>query len=194
LEQRKKTVFLFDGYALAYRAYFALIKNPLRNSKGVNTNAVFGVLNTVLRIKERMNPDYMVFLFDRKEPTFRHELYKEYKATREKMPDELRESIPYLRDALGALNIPIIERAGLEADDLLASLAKRAKREGFATIMVTGDKDLFQCIEEDVSILSPARGANIQETLYTIENAHERLGVPPKQVIDFLVKQYRFDS
>ncbi len=179
-------LYLFDGTAIAYRAFFAFINNPLRNSEGINTSGIFGTLNTIIKILEERNPDSLAFVFDRGGKTPRHEKYPEYKATREKMPDELRSTIPLILEAVEAMGIPILQQEGVEADDILATVAGAASANGEKVVIVTGDKDIFQIIDENISILQPGRGGQSDEKLFTVENADERLGVPPEQIVDFL--------
>ncbi|HXL73601.1 MAG TPA: DNA polymerase I, partial [bacterium] len=115
----KPRMFLLDGAAVAYRSYFAFIKNPRTTSQGLNTSAMFGFLNTLLMILEKQKPEYFAVVFDSREPTFRHKLYKEYKANRDEMPDDLSKSFPYITRMIEALNIPILIKPGFEADDII---------------------------------------------------------------------------
>ena len=114
-------IFLIDGMAIAYRAYFAFINNPLINSKGENTSAVFGFANTLLKLLRDETPEYMAILFDTTAPTFRHQMHREYKATREKMPDDMSSQLPLIRQLAAAMQIPLLEREGYEADDLIGT-------------------------------------------------------------------------
>ena len=182
---KKKRLFLIDGSALAYRAYFAFIRNPLINSKGENTSAVFGFTNSVLKILRDEKPDYMAVVFDTKAPTFRHEIFKDYKSTRAKMPPEMSEQLPRIRQVSEGMNLPILEVDGFEADDLIGTLAKRAKKEGLEVILVTGDKDFLQLVDEDVRVLNPRRGGEEPELLDT-RGVEEKLGVPPEKVTELL--------
>src|SRR4030065_333161 len=116
-----KKFFLVDGSALAYRSYFAFIRNPLINSKGVNTSAVFGFAQSLLKILKEYKPDYIAIVFDTKAPTFRHELYAEYKSTRSKMPEEMAEQLPYLNEVAQAMNLPVLQKEGFEADGLMGA-------------------------------------------------------------------------
>ena len=128
-EDSPKKLFLLDAYALIYRSYYAFIRNPRFNSKGVNTSAMLGFTNSLIQLLEAEEPHYIGVVFDVSAPTFRHEMFKEYKANREEMPEDLRKSIPYIRKIIEAFNIPIIEKKGFEADDVIGTLAKKAKKE-----------------------------------------------------------------
>jgi DNA polymerase-1 len=182
---KKKRLFLIDGSALAYRAYFAFIRNPLINSKGENTSAVFGFTNSILKILRDENPDYMAVVFDTKAPTFRHEIFKEYKSTRAKMPPEMSEQLPRIRQVAEGMNLPILEVEGYEADDLMGTLANRAKKEGLEVILVTGDKDFLQLVDEDVKVLNPRKGGEEAELLDR-KGVEEKFGVPPEKVTELL--------
>jgi DNA polymerase-1 len=184
MSQRKR-LFLIDGSALAYRAYFAFIRNPLINSKGENTSAVFGFTNSLLKILKDEKPDYMAVVFDTKAPTFRHEIFKDYKSTRAKMPQEMSEQLPRIRQVAEGMNMPILEVEGFEADDLMGTLAKRAKKEGLKVMLVTGDKDFLQLVDEDVKVLNPRRGGEESELLDR-KGVEEKLGVPPEKVTELL--------
>ncbi len=152
-----KKLFLLDAYALIYRSYYAFIRNPRFNSKGLNTSAMLGFTNTLLQLLEAEDPHYVGVVFDVSAPTFRHEMYEEYKANREEMPEDLRKSIPYIRKIIEGFNIPIIEKEGFEADDVIGTLAQKAKKEGFDTYMVTPDKDYAQLVEDNVRMYKPAK-------------------------------------
>jgi len=126
-----KKLFLLDAYALIYRSYFAFIKNPRVNSKGMNTSAPYGFFNTIMDVLMNHGPSHIAVAFDPKEKTFRHEVFQEYKANRESMPEDLRESIPYVRRIIEGLNIPIVECPKYEADDVIGTLAKKAQKLDF---------------------------------------------------------------
>jgi len=126
-----KRLFLIDAYALIYRSYFAFIRNPRYNSKGMNTSAMLGFANTLVQLLENEKPAYIGVVFDMSKPTFRHEMFPEYKATRQEMPEDLRKSIPYIRQMIEHFRIPLIEMEGYEADDIIGTLATRASGEGF---------------------------------------------------------------
>jgi len=182
--QRKK-LFLIDGSALAYRSYFAFVKNPLINSRGENTSAIFGFLNSLLKIIDEHHPDYLAAVFDTPEPTFRHKIYPEYKATRQKMPDEMSEQLPRIRQVLEALRVPIIEIPGLEADDVMGSLAIKAAQQNFETYLVTADKDFYQLVSPNIKVYDPGRAGKESEVLDE-EGVVRKIGLPPSKIIDYL--------
>jgi len=152
-----RTLYLIDGSALIYRAFFAFIRNPLVNSRGEDTSASFGVANSLLKILQE-EPDLVAVVFDTKAPTFRHERYAEYKSTRARMPDELVAQLPRVAQVVEALNIPRFEMEGYEADDIIGTLAKRAEASGYDVRCVTGDKDFFQLVSDKVKIYAPRIG------------------------------------
>jgi DNA polymerase-1 len=180
-------LFLIDGTALAYRSYFAFIKNPLINSKGINTSGIFGFTNALLKIIRDEQPEYIACVFDTKAPTFRHVMYPEYKATRQKMPDELAEQFPVIRDIVTAFQIPLLEVEGYEADDVIGTIARKAESQGIETYMVTGDKDFMQLISDRIKMYVLGRGSSGggAEIVGPFE-VERKLGVKPDQVIDFL--------
>jgi len=183
--RKKKRLFLIDGSALAYRSYFAFIRNPLINSKGENTSAAFGFANSLMKILKEEEPDYIGVVFDTKAPTFRHEIYKEYKSTRAKMPEEMVAQLPRIIELITAMNIPILEMDGFEADDLMGTLARRAKNKGLEVILVTGDKDFLQLVDEDIKVLNPRKSGEEIE-IYDEKKVKEKFGVPPEKVTDLL--------
>ena len=142
--KNEKKLFLLDAFALIYRAYFAFIKNPRINSKGLDTSAVFGFVNTLNEVIKKENPSHIAVVFDRKKQTQRHIDYPEYKAHWEAMPDGLRDALPYIDTLLEAFNIPKLYMDGYEADDVIGTLAKKAEQEGFQVYMMTSDKDFAQ--------------------------------------------------
>ena len=152
-----KKLFLLDGMALVYRAYFVFIRNPMINSKGRNVSAVFGFLNTLLELLEKQDPTHLAVAFDVSGPTFRHEEYPEYKAQREETPEEIRSAVPAIREFLEAFNIPVLSMRGYEADDLIGTLARRAEQEGYDTYMVTPDKDFAQLVDAHTFIYKPGK-------------------------------------
>jgi len=187
IDSEKKRLFLIDGTALAYRSYFAFIKNPLINSKGINTGGVFGFTAALLRMIREEKPEYLGCVFDMAAPTFRHKLYPKYKATREKMPDEMVEQLPLIRSVVQAFRIPIIEKEGFEADDIMGTFAREAEREGFKTYLVTGDKDLMQLVSRDIVLYSlRSRTPGNEVEIFDEARVKEKLGVPPDKVIDLL--------
>jgi len=180
-----KTLFLLDAYALAYRAYYAFIKSPRINSKGVNTSAVFGFTNTLLEVLQKENPSHIGVVFDPHGPTFRHEMYAEYKANREAMPEDMRQAIPLIKDVIGALNIPVVQVDGFEADDIIGTLAHKAVAEGFTVYMMTPDKDYAQLVRDGVFVYKPGRsGGDIE--IWDAAKVKEKFAVTPDHIIDLL--------
>lgn len=177
-------LFLIDGSALFYRAYFAFIRNPLFNSKGENTSAIYGFANSLLKILSDEKPEYLAVIFDTKEPTFRHKKFKEYKATRQKMPEEMAAQYPRIVELVEALNIPLIEKAGYEADDIIATLAKQAEKQGIETYMVTGDKDFLQLLSPLVKRYNVRPGKDVE--ILDDKALLEQYELKPEQVVDFL--------
>ena len=150
-----KKLFLLDAYALVYRAYYAFIKNPRINSKGLNTSAIYGFVNTLEDILKREKPSHIAIAFDPSGKTFRHEAYEAYKAQRESTPEDIRTSLPIIKNIIKAYGIPIIEVPGFEADDVIGTLAKKAEKAGFITYMVTPDKDYGQLVSERIFMYRP---------------------------------------
>jgi DNA polymerase-1 len=181
LDITRKTLYLIDGSALMYRAYFAFIRNRLINSRGEDTSATFGFVNTILKLVRTHLPDYLAVVFDTGRPTFRHELFPAYKATRQKMPDEMRDQIPRIRESVRALGLPLVETEGYEADDVIGTLAKAASGEGFEVFMVTGDKDFMQLVGPHISVLDP-----MKDIVYHPEDVQEKYGIPPERIVDYL--------
>jgi len=182
---KRERLFLIDAHALAYRSYFAFIRNPLINAKGENTSAVFGFTNAILKVIREHRPDYLAAVFDTAKPTFRHQMFPAYKSTRAKMPQEMREQMPRIRQVVTAMNLSALEREGLEADDIMAALACRAASEGLDVVLVTGDKDLLQLVSEKVKVLNPRRGGE-EAQLFDEAKVEEKFGVPPEKVADML--------
>ena len=152
-------LFLLDAYALIYRAYYAFIKNPRINSKGFNTSAIMGFINTLEDVLKKENPTHIGIAFDPKGPTFRHEAYEEYKAQREETPEVIRESVPVIKEFIKAYNIPIFEVPGYEADDVIGTLSKKAdEKGGIETYMLTPDKDYCQLVSNTSFIYRPRYG------------------------------------
>ena len=185
-ENTPKKLFLLDAFALIYRSYYAFIRNPRFNSKGVNTSATLGFTNTLVQLLETEDPHSIAVVFDVSAPTFRHEMFKEYKANREEMPEDLRKSIPYIRKIIEAFNIPIIEKEGFEADDVIGTLAQKAKSAGFNTYMMTPDKDYAQLVDEKVSMYKPGRQGDTAE-IWGPEEVKKNFGIEnTQQVIEIL--------
>ncbi|MDR2928766.1 MAG: DNA polymerase I [Cytophagaceae bacterium] len=184
--ENKKTLFLLDAYALIFRAYYAFIRAPRINSKGLNTSAIFGFVNTLRDIIEREKPDFLGVVIDYPAPTFRNEMYSEYKAQREATPEDIKRAVPYIRQILKAMHIPLIEVKGFEADDVIGTLATRASSEGFITCMVTPDKDFAQLVSENIKIYKPRSKSN-EIDIWGVDEVKEHFSVPqPINVIDVL--------
>ena len=178
-------LFLFDAYALIYRSYYAFIKKPRINSKGLNTSAVMGFCNTLHEVLQKEQPKYLGVAFDPHGPTFRNEAYEQYKAQREETPEDIRKAVPIIKDILGAMHIPVLEVAGYEADDVIGTLARKAGTEGIDTYMLTPDKDYGQLVGGNVKMFRPRHGGGY-ETL-DAEGIKEKYGISsPEQVIDLL--------
>lgn len=158
-------LFLLDAYALIYRAYYAFIKIPRINSKGLNTSAIFGFLNTLQEVLNRENPTHIAVCFDPSGPTFRHEAYEKYKAQRQETPEVIRQSVPIIKKLVEAYRIPVLQVAGFEADDVIGTLAKKAEKMGFDTYMMTSDKDYGQLVSAHTFIYKPKFGGNGFDTL-----------------------------
>ena len=180
-----KRLFLLDAYALIYRAYYGLIKNPRINSKGVNTSAIFGFVNTLEEVLRKENPTHIAVGFDPAGPTFRHEAFEQYKAQREETPEVIRQSVPVIKEIIRAYNIPLIEVTGYEADDVIGTLAKEAEKAGFDTYMMTPDKDYGQLVSPHIFIYKPLFGGNFE--VRGVEEVTAKYGIErPEQVIDIL--------
>jgi DNA polymerase I len=181
-----KRLFLLDGMALVYRAHFALIQNPIRNSKGVNTSALYGFINTLLAILEKEKPTHIGVAFDTSAPTPRHLKFPAYKAQRDEMPEELRAAIPHVKSLCRAFHIPVLEIDGYEADDIIGTLVKRAESEGFESYMVTPDKDFAQLLSATTFMWKPGRKGD-EHDIITVDRLPEIWGVShPRQIIDLL--------
>ena len=179
-------LFLLDAYALIYRAYYAFIRAPRINSKGQNTSAIFGFVNTLEDVLKKEQPTHIGVAFDPKGGTFRHEMYEQYKAQREETPEDIRASVPIIKDILRAYRIPILEVPGYEADDVIGTLAHQADQQGIKTYMMTPDKDYGQLVTENALIYRPKFGDKEFEVM-GIERVKEKFGIDrPEQVIDLL--------
>ncbi|MFW6313057.1 MAG: 5'-3' exonuclease, partial [Spirochaetota bacterium] len=176
-------LYLLDGYSLVYRSYFAFIRNPLFNPKGKNASAIFGFFRSLFLLLEDRHPSHFAVVLDSRIPTFRHDRYEEYKATREKTPEDLKNEIPVIEEILEKLGVPMLRVDGFEADDLIATYATRAKAEGRSCFIVSGDKDLLQLVDGPVRILKPENGgfAEIDR-----DGVIENWGVTPEQILDYL--------
>ncbi len=180
-----KRFFLIDGYAMLYRAHFAMIRNPLITSYGLQTSALFGFVNQLFKLLRKGQPDYLMAAFDSSEKTFRHQRYPEYKATREKMPDEMRNQLPYLWKIMDAMRIPIYEVPGWEADDIIGTLARCAQEQGLETYIVSGDKDFMQLVSDRIFLYTPS-GRQAELKIYNREKVVDKWGVPPEKIVDLL--------
>ena len=182
----QKRLFLLDAYALIFRGYYAFIKNPRINSKGMDTSAIMGFMNSLFDVIRREQPDHLAVAFDKGGSVERTELFEDYKANRDETPEAIKIAVPYIQNILKALKIPVVELAGYEADDLIGTLAKQAEKEGFKTFMVTPDKDFGQLVSENIFMYKPARMGNGIE-IWGIPEIQKRFGVErPEQVIDYL--------
>ncbi|MHC4933967.1 MAG: 5'-3' exonuclease, partial [Planctomycetota bacterium] len=179
-------LFLFDGSALAYRSYFAFIKNPLRNAQGLNTSAAFGFSRDLLRILDEETPERVAVVFDVSKRTFRHERYAEYKATRELMPDELLACLPFIDRIVDALGLPRLGVEGYEADDVMATLARQAADEGYRVFLVTSDKDFCQLVDDRIHIYNPWRRDRSPLEILDPGSIREKYGVSPERFRDYL--------
>jgi DNA polymerase-1 len=184
-------LFLVDGYALIYRAFFALITRPLRTSRGENASVPWGIANFLFRLRERHHPEYLAWVNDAGD-SFRTQLYAEYKSTREKLDEELQadfdRSVERVVELLRAFRVPLVSVDGYEADDVIGTLAEQAAARGWQVVIVSGDKDFYQLIGPRVALLNPGRGgpAGVEEQWVDESNAADRLGVPPSKVVDYL--------
>ena len=182
----RKRFFILDGYALLFRAHFALIRNPLITSYGLHTSALFGFVNQLLKIIKDEDPDYFACAFDSKGKTFRHDMYEDYKANRPPMPEELQIQLPHLWEILEAMNIPVLKKQGVEADDIIGTLAVNAQKKGFDTYIVSGDKDFMQLINDNIYLYAPGTKKTPNPIIYDAEKVQDKWGVPPNKIIDFL--------
>tara|TARA_R110002020_G_scaffold3514_2_gene15623 strand:- start:31331 stop:34174 length:2844 start_codon:yes stop_codon:yes gene_type:complete len=182
----QKRLFLLDAYALIFRGYYALIKNPRINSKGMDTSAIMGFMNSLLDVIKREKPDHLAVCFDKGGSADRTEMFAEYKANRDATPDAIKIAVPYIQNILKAMHIPVVELEGMEADDIIGTLAKQAEKEDYKVYMVTPDKDFGQLVSENIFMYRPARLGNGIE-IWGIPEVQKRFGVErPEQVIDYL--------
>ena len=181
----QKRLFLVDGMAIAYRAHFAFIRNPLLTSDGRHVSAAYGFMKSILKLINDENPDYLAVVFDAKEKTFRHEKYPDYKATREKMPFEMRPQIPWINELLDSMNIPVLTIPGYEADDIIGTLASKVPHNEIDCYLVSGDKDFMQLVNEHIFLYSPAVGSK-ELIIYNADEVKKKWGVSPEQIIDLL--------
>ncbi len=181
-----KKLFLLDAYALIYRAHFAFTKNPRINSKGHNTSVPFGFTNTLLEVIQKQKPTHIAVAFDTAAPTFRDEIFKEYKATRQESPEDIRSGIPIVKEIIRGFNIPILELDGFEADDIIGTIAKRAEKEGFEVFMMTPDKDFGQLVTDKIKLYKPAYMGNSVDIMGPKEVCEKWDIENVSQVIDIL--------
>jgi DNA polymerase I len=182
----QKRLYLLDAYALIFRGYFAFIKNPRINSKGMDTSAIMGFMNALMDVIKREKPDHLAVAFDKGGSDYRYEMYQEYKAHRDETPEAIKIAVPYIQELLKAMHIPIVEVAGYEADDLIGTLAKQAEKENYKVFMVTPDKDFAQLVSENIFMYKPARMGNDIE-IWGIPEVLAKFEIErPEQVIDFL--------
>jgi DNA polymerase I len=185
--RKRPRLFLIDGYALIYRAFFAMIQRPLLTTRGENTSAAFGFTRFLIKVLEEYKPDYLGVVLDAG-TSKRAEIYPAYKATRDKMPTDLEWSLPKIRDVIRGFNVPVVALPDHEADDVIGTLARHAAAAGLEAVIVSGDKDFYQLIGDHICLLNPGRGgsAGVEEEWVDLGNAGERLGVPPQHVVDYL--------
>ena len=185
-DNQSKKLFLLDAYALIFRSYYAFIKNPRITSKGMNTSAVFGFLLTLREVLQKQKPTHIAVVFDTPGPTFRHEMYKDYKGTRDETPEDIRVAVPYIKRLLEAYRIPVIDCPGYEADDVIGTLAKKASGKGFTTFMMTPDKDYAQLVSDNIFMFKPSRSGN-DSVKWGIDEIRKEFSIErPEQVIDIL--------
>ena len=182
----KKRLFLLDAYALIFRGYYAFIKNPRINSKGMNTSAIMGFMNSLLDVIKREKPDHLAVCFDKGGSHERTAMFTEYKANRDETPEAIVIAVPYIQKILEAMHIPVVVKEGFEADDIIGTLAKQAEKENYKTFMVTPDKDFAQLVSENIFMYRPARMGNGIE-IWGVPEVQEKFEIErPEQVIDYL--------
>ena len=179
----REKIVLIDGHSILNRAFYGV--PDLTNSEGLHTNAVYGFLNIMFKILDEEQPEYLTVTFDVHAPTFRHELYGDYKGTRKPMAEELREQVPVIKDVLRAMGVKIIEQAGLEADDLLGTLSRRCEEQGLDVSIISGDRDTLQLATENRYTYSPkTKQGRTEVEDYNADQVKERYGVTPQEFID----------
>ena len=184
--ENSKNLFLLDAYALIYRGYYAFIKNPRINSKGTDTSAILGFMNSLFEIIRTQNPDYLAVAFDKGGSVTRSEMFEEYKSNRDKTPEPILVAIPYIKEILEGMKIPILEKEGFEADDIIGTVAKDAEENNFKVYMVTPDKDFAQLVSNNIFLCKPARMGNSME-IWGVDEVKDKFEVEsPDQVIDYL--------
>jgi len=184
--ENSKNLFLLDAYALIYRGYYAFIKNPRINSKGTDTSAILGFMNSLFEIIRTQNPDYLAVAFDKGGSVTRSEMFEEYKSNRDKTPEPILVAIPYIKKILEGMKIPILEKEGFEADDIIGTVAKDAEENNFKVYMVTPDKDFAQLVSDNIFLCKPARMGNSME-IWGVDEVKDKFEVEsPDQVVDYL--------
>ena len=182
---KQKRLFIIDGYATLYRAHYALIRNPLTNTAGTPTSAIFGFANQIFQLIEEEKPDYLVAAFDSKGKNFRHELFSDYKANRSEMPEEIQTQLPYLWTLLKGMNIPVLRVQGVEADDIIGTVSKQCNDKDLQCNIVSGDKDFMQLINDDTYLYAP-QARKREKEIFDSNKVIEKWGVGPKNIIDLL--------
>ncbi|GMT50382.1 MAG: hypothetical protein IEMM0008_1921 [bacterium] len=183
MDPRKK-VLILDGFALIFRAFYAFIRNPLRTSKGEPTSAIFGFVRMLIKLLKDYQPDYFVVALDSPVKTFRHDIYKEYKANRTEAPDDLKTQIPIIIDLISKFRLATLRKDGYEADDIIGTLCEQYKNDkNLDVIVVTGDKDILQLVEGNVKVITTSKG--VSEVIeYDRDKVHEKWGVYPEKIVD----------
>ncbi|MBD3179158.1 MAG: DNA polymerase I [Candidatus Latescibacteria bacterium] len=176
---------LIDGHAMAYRAYYAMIRSPLTNSRGENTSAVFGFTRIIIQILKKYNPDHIAVIFDSGKPTKRHEIFPDYKANRKPMPDDMVYQIPVIQRLMEAMGITVMSRDGYEADDIIATLCRQEEGRGNEVRIISGDKDLFQLLSDRVRMVRPSKGVNLSDEVGP-DYLEDKFGLTPEQITDYL--------
>lgn len=190
MSKDKEKLFLIDAMAMIYKSYFAMISNPLINSKGKNTSAIYGFVNSLIKIMDEEKPDHIAVCFDTEKPTFRHEKYPKYKAQRQEIPTDMPWQIDKVKEIVTAMNVPLIQLDGYEADDIIGTLVKRAEKEDVFSYMVTPDKDYYQLVSDKSFVYKPVRnlyGNRVSDVeIIDVQKVIEKFGVPPEKVVDIL--------
>ncbi len=185
-DNNTKKLFLLDAYALIFRSYYAFINNPRITSKGLNTSAIFGFLLTLEEVLQKQKPSHIAVVFDTPQPTFRHEMFREYKANRDATPEDIKKAVPYIRRIIEGYKIPVIYYPGFEADDIIGTLARKASEQGFTTYMMTPDKDFAQLVTDKIFMFKPSRSGN-EAIKWGVDDIKREFSVRrPEQVIDIL--------
>ena len=181
----KEKLYVIDGHALCYRAYYAFIRNPLFNSSGQNTSAIFGFARMLYKLIEEQNPDYLVVAFDPPKKSFRFNVYPEYKANRQKMPDDLKYQVEEIKNMVAVMGLKQVENDNYEADDVMGTIAKKYSSKDLEVMLVTGDKDAYQLVDENIKIYANKKGISEYE-IYDSDSIKEKLGLVPDQIIDYM--------